>query len=400
MRRSRATLGLILHLSLQMVTESRLTVALLVAAIAAGMGFQVPNSANLDGYRDELLVQGLATGFGDVRLRPREGRRFVDADALAVRVASAAQARAVLPLLTLPGAVGHEGNFVGAAVTGLDQTQARRPFRLVAGELVSRGDREGIVLGAALAAQLGAKVGDSVQLRLVLGTASTLLDEDDIGRYTMVVRGLAAGAFGACGSETALVDRSFLARELGEERAADLILVYSDAPFAATELASRLGASFPEVLSRPWTEDSKFLGNAVQASSAVASVTRSMVVFAVLIPVWALLHIHVLHRQRQIGILRALGFRQIEIFAAYLSQALLVGVVGVALGALIGYGLLSWFQAHPIFEMDDFVLRPAISAGSFLWPACLVLATTLAAGVVPAWRAARLDPARALREID
>lgn len=396
MTRPRATFGLVLHLACQGLMESRLILALLVAAIAAGMGFQVPNTANLLGYRTELLTQGIASGFGDVRLRPHHGR-LADAGAIADRIARFEEVRAVVPLLTLPGAVGRDGHFVGTPVTGLDQTAARRPFRLVEGHLLDRGDREGIVLGSALASSLGVKLGDSVQLRLIVGTAKTLLDEEDVGRYTMVVRGIAAGSFGACGADIALVDRSFLASELGDEGAADVVLVYSDAPFSAPSLASRLGATFPDLIARPWTQDSKFLGNAVHASSAVASVTRSMVIFAVLIPVWALLYIRVLHRQRQIGILRALGFRQVEVFAVYLLQAVIVGVIGVALGALLGYALIEWFRAHPIFAMDDFVLRPVLSVSSFLWPGCLVLATTLVAGVLPAWRAARVDPASTLR---
>jgi ABC-type lipoprotein release transport system permease subunit len=400
MTTARATPGLLLYLARRGLLESPLVLALLLAAIAAGMGFQVPNAANLAGYRAELLAQGIQAGFGDVRLRPRRGQRLVGADAIAARVAAREHVHTSVPVLTLPGAVGREGRFVGTAVSGLDQTSVRRPFRLVTGAPVHPGDTRGIVLGSALASRLGAGVGDTVQLRLILGAARTMLEDEDVGRYTMTVRGLAAGAFGVCGSDVALVDRAFLDAQTGGTGAADLILVYSDAPFEAPALASRLGAAFPDLTARPWMDDSSFIGSSVRASAAIATVTRAMVVLAVLIPVWALLYIRVLHRQRQVGLLRALGFGQIEIFAIYLLQAFLVGLAGVALGAGLGYGLVRWFQAHPIFAMEDFVLRPLLSPGIFLWPAALIFATTLAAGVLPAWRAARLDPVRALRGLE
>lgn len=387
-----------LHLARRGLLESRVVLALLVAAVAAGMGFQVPNSANLDGYRDELLAQGVSAGFGEVRLRPAKRRRFEDAGALATQVTAQESVRVALPFLSVPGAVGRRGRFVGTTVVGVDQTAARLPFRVVAGAAVQPGDARGIVLGAALAQRLGLAVGDSVQLRLILGSAdNSLLDEDEVGRHTMAIRGLAAGAFGACGSNVAIVDRAFLVAEVGGQSPADAVLVYSDAPFDAPRLAQALGAALPEVSARAWTEESGFLRSAVEASATVFAVTRAMTVLAVLIPVWALLYVHVLNRQRQVGILCALGFRHGEIFTIYLLQAVLVGVVGVGLGALLGYGLILYFQVHPIFAMDDFVLRPVMAPGTFLWPAGLILSATVGAGVWPAWRAAKVDPARALR---
>ena len=61
--------------------------------------------------------------------------------------------------------------------------------------------------------------------------------------------------------------------------------------------------------------------------------------------------------------------------------------------------LVRYFEAFPIFRSPDFVLRPMVTAWAFLWPASVVLAATLLAGVYPAWRAARVDPVGALRGI-
>ena len=122
-----------------------------------------------------------------------------------------------------------------------------------------------------------------------------------------------------------------------------------------------------------------------------------MVGLAVLMPVWALLYVHVLHRQRQIGVLAAIGLSRREVFAVHLMQAAVVGVVGVVIGCAVGYGLVTFFMHHPIFKTTGFVIVPAVTAGTFAIPALLVLGTTVIAGVFPAWRAARIDPARILR---
>ena len=118
---------------------------------------------------------------------------------------------------------------------------------------------------------------------------------------------------------------------------------------------------------------------------------------AVGLPMAALLYIHSLHRRRQVALLAAIGIGRGEIFVSFLLQALFVGLTGIALGCPIGYALVRYFRAHPIFEMEQFVLRPVLAAGSFVLPALTVRGVTLLSGVYPAWRAARLDPAEILR---
>ena len=53
--------------------ESLLTTGLMVVAVAVGVGFEVPSTANIEGYRAELLSQSLDAGFGDVRVRAERG---------------------------------------------------------------------------------------------------------------------------------------------------------------------------------------------------------------------------------------------------------------------------------------------------------------------------------------
>jgi ABC-type lipoprotein release transport system permease subunit len=393
----RASIGMLLFLAYRNLVQTPLILGLMIAAVAAGVGFQVPNAANLLGYRAELLNQGVSAGFGDVRVRPRSGQRFEDADALLARLRSHPEVRAAIPVVTLPGAVGRKGHFIGVAVSSIDCAAPRQPFRLSAGKLLDAGDKEGLLLGASLAERLSVKVGDVVQLRIILGPADTALVGENLGRYDLIVRGIAAGTFGVCGSESAFVDRGFLGAELGEPASADVVLVYTDDHFGAQALAARLAAELPGTDVRAWLDDSGFLSAAIHSSAAIAAISHLMVVLAVVIPVWALLYIHVSNQRRQIGILRALGIDQLEIFLMFMIEALLVGLSGIALGLALGYGIILYFRAFPMFEMDSFVVRPVLVLRSFLGPALVILSATLLAGILPAWRAARVDPASTWR---
>jgi len=391
----RLGLSLTFFLAARGLLQSRLVFVLLVVAVSCGVAFQIPNAANIAGYTTELLDQGLVCGFGDLRARARDEKRIEDADAIVSRMSADRIVQAAVPVLQVPGSVG----FRGLAVTGVPADAVRLPFRIAAGKRLMPGDAKGIQLGTSLAARLGVRVGDKVLLRLFLKSGGELLDEEPIGRYSMVVRGLVSGVFGVCGADAAVVSRRFLADEIGEPGAADVVLVHIADHFDAERQAQRLRRVFPKLQIRAWMQDSGFLNAAVHGSRAVSAISLAMVLLAVVIPVWALLYIQVLGRQRQVGILRALGFARLDIFAVFLLQAAIIALLGVAIGCAGGYGLIRYFQAQPIFAMEGFVLRPVLNTTSFLWPAAVVFSAVLAAGVLPAWRAARVDPNDVLRGV-
>ncbi len=398
--RRHASIGLLLVLAYKGLTRSPFAFAMLVLAVAAGESFQIPNTANLKGYDAELLTQGVSAGAGDVRLRPRSGAHFGGGGALAARIASVPGVRAAVPLLILPGAVGREGRWISAPVIGIDADAPRRPFRIPQGAPLTRGEKGGILVGSALVSRLRANVGDLVELRVILDMAARppalpSPAHRGLGAYTMTVRGVMRGIFTA--DEVVVVDREFLLGETSAPEAASLIFVYSDDPEGAVALARRLEEAFPEAEARAWSEDSKFLGGAIQANRALNGIASAMAMIGVAIPVWALLYVSVAQRRREIGLYGALGFSASEVFALFLLQALVVAVVGVLLGALGGYGLVQWFSAHPLFQNDSFVVRPVLSASALARSVATILGTTVVAGVYPALRAARTDPARALR---
>nr|WP_240806966.1 FtsX-like permease family protein [Polyangium spumosum] len=374
---------------------------MLVVAVAAGAGFQIPNTANLAGFSEALLEEELRHGPGDVRVEPRDGRPFEDGAAAAARVAEAAETgvRASIPVLVLPGAVGKGGRFHNALAYGYDfpGDPAVRPFHLSEGELLARGDTKGVVLGSSLATRLGVKVGDTVDLRVILGGPPAAA-ADPTATSLMTVRGIASGSAGAYRS--VFLDRASLAERTGAPAVASAVHLHLDDHFAAAALAPRLEARLPEARAVDWQKDDPFVTNYLAANRTINSLSYAMVVAAITIPVWALFHIHVLGRRREIGILAALGFSRREVFGLFLLQALVVALAGLTAGAALGYGMLLYFQAHPIFSWEALVVRPVITAAVLAGPCLVVLATTLLAGSVPAFRAARTDPAPVLRRID
>ncbi|CAN5918165.1 FtsX-like permease family protein [soil metagenome] len=396
-RRTRGSLRLLLFLARKSLFSSKLTLVLLTLAVAAGAGIQIANTANLDGFHGVLLEEGLTHGAGDIRVEPSEETMFPDGDAVAAKLRGIRGVRTTVPSLMFPGAVGFKSRFIGAPIYAFGVTDTL-PFHVTQGAAVAPGDSEGIALGASIAKRLRVGVGDSVELRVIFGAAGMAIDDDNVGRYTMIVRGIVSGSAGAY--RFAFVDRAFLAKEAGQPAAASTVIVHLFDHDAATRIASEIPSVVPGADAIGWREDDPYLKNYLAANDRISSVSYVMVIAAVSIPMWALLYVHVLKRRREIGVLAALGFGRHEVFLIFLMQALFVVAIGCAVGALIGAVLIQYFQANPLFEWETLVVKPVMTLGAFFGPMLVITVTSLIAGTYPAWRAAVTDPAVVLRRLD
>jgi lipoprotein-releasing system permease protein len=397
--RRRAPVRLLAFLALSALREHPFTLLLLLLAVAAGVGFQVPNVANVAGYRAEILRQEVGFGTGHVRVRPRNGNRFQDVGPILERLRAIDGVVAAEPVLFLPAATRNGARFSLTQIVGVEPRGARRPYEIQQGQDLDPTDEKGVVVGTRLAKTLGATIGDDIELDVLLATRPRLvLDDGGVGHYTVTVRGLV----GLNAVDKIFINRRLLAAELGEEGAASVVVVFArDASLPlARGIAQATEEALPSVTALSWFDDSGSLRGVIGAMDVIANVTGFMTIVAVGMPVLALLYIDALNRRRQVSLLVAMGFRSREIFWIFLGKAALIGIAGALLGLLIGGGLLAYFTAHPLFNWERFVLRPVVTVGGMLWPALLVLAATVIAGSYPAWRAARVDPSPTLRRIE
>ena len=376
--------------------ESLLSTGLMVVAVAVGVGFEVPSTANIEGYRAELLAQSLDAGFGDVRVRAERGVVVRDADAMATRLSRIAGVREVNPVIAVPGTVRARGRAMSLYVAADEPRASFHPYRLTAGGLLTDGDG-GVLLGVSVANRLGVSIGDDVEITMLLSAYPRLiLDDGGSETYKLPVRGLV----GFAASDSAYVTRSFLAGELGDETAASVLIIHAVDHERAPAIAAAVNDAERGVRARAWMDDSPYLRSSVKAAETLAGASWFMGLLAVGIPVLALLYISTLHRRRQIGLLTAMGWSRADLFVTFLLQALILGAAGVLVGGIIAVSLVRYLVAHPIFNWQGFVVRPVLAATDLAWTAGAILATAIVAGTYPAWRAARLDPSRILRGIE
>ncbi|WP_295543131.1 ABC transporter permease [uncultured Thiohalocapsa sp.] len=134
------------------------------------------------------------------------------------------------------------------------------------------------------------------------------------------------------------------------------------------------------------------LGSVLDVLTAVVAALGAISLVVGGIGILTIMTIAVAERRTEIGLLRALGAGRGQILALFLLEALLLALLGGALGFVIGAGG-AWLigvlvPALPTRTAWDFVLLAELAAAGI----------GLAAGVLPAMRAAALDPVAALHD--
>ncbi len=391
---------LLVHLALRSLLRSRLAFGLLVAAVTAGVCFQIPNAANLAGYTEELLRQGMERMTGHLQVVARDGKAVEGVAAMLARLERQGGLRAVVPRLIHGGVAFKGSEHQPVRIQGIDPGAEERATgfcrRLGRGRCMraEAGAAPEAVLGASLAARLKVGVGDRVKVLIPYQELGEVEHSSAYYRVSGVLEG--GGAFTT--DADLFLALPLLRRVVGAEDAASIVSIYLHDHAEAGRRAAELRPLLPRLEVKPWWEVSQFVASAIAGNRAIYGVSMAMVVAAVMIPVSALLFILVLHERRQIAILGALGFSRPALFGIYMWKAALVGLIGVGLGSALGYGLCRYFMLRPIFEFSGFVVRPALNLEVFAVPSLALFTVTLLSGLVPALRAARCEPAVGLRE--
>ncbi|MGJ5081583.1 ABC transporter permease [Bradyrhizobium sp. HKCCYLS3013] len=257
------------------------------------------------------------------------------------------------------------------------------PDYIVAGE--PRLTSEDIIIGTELARDLGAIVGDKLNVQAASGANRVL-----------IVTGLVDLGSKGANQRSAYVALRTAQSLLGMVGGVTTIDMTVRDIYAAEDIAQRIQAA-NRVKADSWIKTNAQFFTAVRAQATSNTLIRVFVALSVAFGIAAVLIVSVIQRSKEIGILRAMGTSRGQILRVFLLQGGLLGFVGSLFGAAMGAGALIYWHAVQR-QADGSELFPLIlERRLFVITALLATVTGLLAATAPALRAAKLDPVVAIR---
>ena len=241
------------------------------------------------------------------------------------------------------------------------------------------------VIGTELAADLGVEVGDRIRISTGDGArdAFRVVGVFDLGNRDVNERWLLIPLRRA----QALLDLP--------GGVSTLNIRVSDIWNAAT-LARRI-EMLTGLTAESWTETNAQLSVAIQSQRGATLMIRVFVMVAVAMGVASVLVVSTVQKGKQIGILRAMGLSRGAVQRIFLAQGVLVGLTGAVIGCGAGTALALLFEASARNPDGTATYPIELPLSLYLLCLCVAVATGLIAALLPARRAASLDPAVAIR---
>lgn len=283
---------------------------------------------------------------------------------------------------------------INGVLTGVDITAEDKMFdlkpKMQTGEiedLLSAGDA--ILMGAGLAQKLNVKKGDNVIVSTPLG-----------GTLTLKVAGTYAFGVGAIDNSRSYATLQTVQKILGQSSSyiTDINLKLKDldqAKMYAPKYASNFGFT---------AEDWETTNATILVSFVIRDAMTYVVVTTLLIVagfgIYNIMSMAVNEKMKDIAILKAQGFAGRDVINIFMTQAIIIGIIGALLGLVIGYFISYYLSTIPFdggetLAMNHFPV--AFQVKHYVFGVVFGILTTFFAGYFPARKAAKVDPVSILR---
>ena len=258
-----------------------------------------------------------------------------------------------------------------------------------------------IILGKDMAENLGATVGSVV---LVTSPQGELTPFGMVPKYNRFrVAGIFNSGFYDYDSSWAFARLSDTQRLFGIGDQVSVIEFKLDDIYQAGQISQQLErAAGPGFMATNWMEQNKAIFRALRLERLVTFITIGLIVFVAALNILIALTMMVMEKTRDIAVLMSMGTRKSQVRRVFIAQGVLIGLIGTAIGLILGYSL-SWAGGHyhflslspEVYSIDyvPFVLR----ALDGVLVAAVAVGISFIATVYPSWAAARILPAEALR---
>jgi len=407
---------LYLRMAWRNIWRHRRRTIIVLAALGVGLALMIFYDGMIDGFQQAIYGNAIKVLGGNIRIHAVGYSESASSDPLLPLANDQTVVQAVksvpdvvaasLRINTSGLASNREGAF-GVEIIGIEPEQ-EAPINPIAqhvtsGHFLNTNDQDSLLIGRGLADLMDVQVGD----RITLVGQST---HNQMRQRTMTIVGI-------YDIGVTSIEQSTVYMSLGEAQdlydlsgqSTEVIITLKKLGEESTVIAA-LTASMPGYEYQSWAQAFPDLQNTVGAKNQVMTIFSLIILLIAAIGVINLLLMSVYERTREIGLLGALGFKPRQITLLFVLEGAMLGLVGVVVGAILGYGLTglvglvgvdysAFSNVATYMALITGKVYPSLVLGSLVSRGLPVLIITILAALYPAREAARHEPAEALHYV-
>jgi len=404
-------------------------------AIAVGLTALIFMWSLFDGVYPMMIENMTSVFMGHIEIsdpryveKPILDNAIVDGGPILEALAANPDVESYSPRLTTFGLVSFGENSQGAAIIGIDPELDRNlglidDFVQEGGTFFEGDDRYGIVIGATLAKNVDAGLGDEV----LLVTSNRFNNLAYLGPLPIV--GIVKSTVPEFDASTVFVDRLTLAREIF----VDTSVVYTNPDAEVTDIAGVLTSVAvrvkdqhkleqvrddlqqlmpPNARVRTWSEIAPWFKQALDIDVVFGYIVLAIVLIIVVAGILNTVLMSVMERTREFGIMRALGTKGWQIFTTVSLESVFLGLLGLVIGSVCGIGLTLIFGQIGLdlygsfdesmmgqFYILDSVLYPTLALDHFIITCVLIMVAVVLVSIYPARKASKMEPVAAIKAL-
>lgn len=401
---------LILKMAWRNIGRNRRRTVITVGAMAFGLYAMVIWFGMLAGLLHDMEESVVEVELGDLQIHaptylddPSLYTDIDDVDALLARL-EAAGFRASARLVGAGLAAAHD-TAAGASLRGVDvQAETRVSVistRLAEGEWLDEGDPAGVVVGRRLARALDLAVGDEL---VVLSQTTDGAIANDLYAVRGILDSVGDGIDRSAVFLTAAAFRELYFMPAG---AHEVVVRKPDDVDLAAALEAVRGLA-PGLDTQTWRALVPTLATYLDSARQMMGIVSAIIYIVIAILVLNAMLMAVFERIREFGVLKALGIEPRQVLSLIFAESALQTGLALALGLAFSLPTL-WYLANVGIDTGALggvsvigrtfatVWRAAVSPGTFVTPALVLVLLVLLAVVYPALKAARISPVEAMR---